>query len=203
MTLGTTFYWSGTPLKAGLSPAAAHLQAAASAAELQNSRSWWLDGWMSTDIIDFRRFLSITMVFIDYHQFSSIIIDFYENSFVFLDFYRFSLIFIDFHRVSWILGCCKNVYRQRVWHSCDALWHPVAPCGDFSRDPLTTFTRSWLARGFQNSMTPSWLAGGFQNSMIWWLDCWMSTDIIDFHPFSSITMGFHRLSSIFIDYHHF
>ena len=31
MTLGTTLLWSGTPLKAGLSPAAAHLQAAASA----------------------------------------------------------------------------------------------------------------------------------------------------------------------------
>ena len=37
MTSGTTQLESGTPLKAGLSPAAAHLQAAASAAELQKS----------------------------------------------------------------------------------------------------------------------------------------------------------------------
>ena len=54
--------------------------------------------------------------------------------------------------------------RQKVWHRMardGTGWHG-------SRTPLTTFTRSWLARGFQNSMTRSWLAGGFQNSMIWW-----------------------------------
>ena len=33
MTLARRYVWSGTPLKAGLSPAAAHLQAAASAAD--------------------------------------------------------------------------------------------------------------------------------------------------------------------------
>ena len=37
MTIGTTSEWSGTPIKAGLSPAAAHLQAAASAADLWDS----------------------------------------------------------------------------------------------------------------------------------------------------------------------
>ena len=34
MTLAQRYEWSGTPFKAGLSPAAVHLQAAASAAEL-------------------------------------------------------------------------------------------------------------------------------------------------------------------------
>ena len=44
MTLARRYDWSGTPLQAGLSPAAAHLQAAASAADLSETR--WKDGSM-------------------------------------------------------------------------------------------------------------------------------------------------------------
>ena len=38
MTLAQSYDWSGTPLKAGQSPAAAHLQATASAADLSKTR---------------------------------------------------------------------------------------------------------------------------------------------------------------------
>ena len=37
MTLAQRYEWSGTPMKAGLSPAAAHLQATASAADLSEN----------------------------------------------------------------------------------------------------------------------------------------------------------------------
>ena len=45
MTLARRYEWSGTPLKAWQGHAAAHLQAAASAAELQNSMTRCLDSW--------------------------------------------------------------------------------------------------------------------------------------------------------------
>ena len=40
MTLARRYVWSGTPLRAGLRPAAAHLKAAASAADLSELASW-------------------------------------------------------------------------------------------------------------------------------------------------------------------
>ena len=40
MTLAQRYEWSGTPLTAGRSPAAAHLKAAASAADLSELSSW-------------------------------------------------------------------------------------------------------------------------------------------------------------------
>ena len=44
MTLAQRYKWSDTPLKAGLSPAAAHLQATASAADLSELDEWMLRG---------------------------------------------------------------------------------------------------------------------------------------------------------------
>ena len=44
MTLAQRYEWSGTPLTAGQGPAAAHLQATASAAVLSEIR--WLDDLM-------------------------------------------------------------------------------------------------------------------------------------------------------------
>ena len=51
MTLAQRYEWSGTPFKAGLSPAAAHLQATASAADL--SRTRWLEDWMLSSLVGF------------------------------------------------------------------------------------------------------------------------------------------------------
>ena len=49
MTLAQRYEWSGTPFKAGLSPAAAHLQATASAADLSKIRQ--IDVHPSSEIV--------------------------------------------------------------------------------------------------------------------------------------------------------
>ena len=102
-----------------------NFQAYASAAELQNLMTRWIDEsmdliWIYVDLairgftwiwiyVDLRWFTLIyivlrgfTLIFIDFHWFSLIYIDSHGFILIFLDLHSFSLIYIDFHGFKWI-----------------------------------------------------------------------------------------------------